>query len=62
MAHGLKLAIVYNSELLKYCVVLAFVVTSKFVVFCYFLSLLYLFNYTYNSLHFMWNDNERMSN
>jgi len=27
-----KLAIVYNSEMLKYCVYLAFIFTSKFVV------------------------------
>ena len=32
MAHGLKLAIIHNSVLLKYCVYLAFIVTSKFAV------------------------------
>ena len=32
MAHGYKLAIIYNSQLLKYCVDLAFIVTNNFVV------------------------------
>jgi hypothetical protein len=31
--HGLQLAIIYNSELLKYCVDMTFIVTSMLVVF-----------------------------
>jgi hypothetical protein len=35
--NGLKLAIIYNSELLQYCIEVAFIVTSKLEgLFCYF--------------------------
>jgi len=51
MARGFKLANIYSSELQKYCVDLAFVVTSKFMVlFCCFIFILGLFNDVHNSL------------
>jgi len=64
MAHGFKLAIIYNSELLKYCVDLAIIFTSMFLVlFRYFLFLLGLFNDYYKRLHYIiYNDNERITN
>jgi hypothetical protein len=58
--NGFKLAITYNSELLKFCADLAFIVASMYVVlFCYFLFIIVLFNKAYNILHYIrWNDNE----
>jgi hypothetical protein len=45
-----NLAVINNSELLKYCANLAFIVSSMFVVlFCYFLFLLGLFNDAYKT-------------
>jgi hypothetical protein len=60
MADGFKLATLYNSDLLSYCVNIAFFLTRKLVlIVCYFLFILGLFNEAYNSLHYiMCNDNE----
>ena len=53
MTHGLKLAVIYNSELLKYCVDLTFIVINMFVIlFYYFLFIVGLFNDVYKSLHY----------
>jgi hypothetical protein len=60
MADRLKLAVIYNSELLQYCVYMAFIVTSVLADwFRYFLFVLCLFNDAYINLHYItWNDNE----